>query len=115
MTDKHVDRETLSVLREVMEEGYPELLDTFLADSESHLVELRKTADAKVLSEVAHSFKGSASNMGALRLAELCQELESDAKDKSPAQIAKLVAEISSEFAQVRPDYEHERQHALTQ
>mgnify|MGYP006157508441 CR=1 FL=1 len=62
MTDKHIDRETLSVLREVMEEGYPELLDTFLADSESRLGELQKTSDAKVLSEVAHSFKGSASN-----------------------------------------------------
>ncbi|MBK5511014.1 Hpt domain-containing protein [Pseudomonas sp. TH15] len=115
MADTHLDRDVLSALQEVMEDEYPTLLDTFIADSESRLVELRKTADAKVLSEVAHSFKGSASNMGAVRLAELCQELESDAKDKSPAQIAKLVAEISSEFAQVRPDYEHERQHALTQ
>jgi len=115
VTDKHIDREVLSVLREVMEDGYPELLDTFLADSENRLLELRETADAKVLSEVAHSFKGSAGNMGAVRLAELCQRLESDAKGNSPAQIAKLVAEISSEFAQVRPEYEHERQDALTQ
>ncbi|VVM59503.1 Hpt domain-containing protein [Pseudomonas fluorescens] len=114
MTDTHIDREALSVLREVMEEGYPELLDTFLADSESRLVVLQETADAKVLSEVAHSFKGSASNMGAVRLAALCQELESDAKDKSPSEIARLVADISGEFADVRPVYEDERQHALT-
>ncbi|KAE9644433.1 Hpt domain-containing protein [Pseudomonas sp. PB103] len=113
MTDQHVDREALSVLREVMEDGYPELLDTFLTDSESRLVELRKTADAKVLSEVAHSFKGSASNMGAVRLAELCQTLESEAKDKSPSEIAMLVTDISNEFADVRPVYEDERQHAL--
>ncbi|MFJ2484159.1 Hpt domain-containing protein [Pseudomonas sp. NPDC087598] len=115
MTDTHIDREALSVLREVMEDGYPELLDTFLTDSENRLRELQMTADAEVLSNVAHSLKGSAGNMGATRLAELCQKLESDAKDKGPAQIAKLVAEIGSEFAQVRPDYEHERQHALTQ
>ncbi|MCL9799338.1 Hpt domain-containing protein [Pseudomonas sp. rhizo66] len=114
MTDTHIDREALSVLREVMEEGYPELLDTFLADSENRLVELRKADNARVLSEVAHSFKGSASNMGAVRLAALCQELESEAKDKSPSEIVKLVAEISGEFADVRPVYEDERQHALT-
>lgn len=114
MADKHVDREMLDTLREVMEDGYPDLLDTFLADSENRLHELQKTADARVLSEVAHSFKGSASNMGAVRLAELCQELESQARDKSPAENVKLVADISNEFADVRPVYEDERQHAHT-
>lgn len=114
MTDKHVDREVLDTLRDVMEDNYPDLLDTFLSDSESRLHELQKTADAKALSEVAHSLKGSASNMGAVRLAELCQELESEAKDKSPAEIVKLVAEISGEFADVRTVYEDERQHAHT-
>jgi HPt (histidine-containing phosphotransfer) domain-containing protein len=114
VTDKHIDREALSVLREVMEEGYPELLDTFLADSESRLVDLRKAVDAKALSEVAHSFKGSASNMGAVRLAALCQELESEAKNKSPAEIVKLVAQISGEFAEVRPVYESEKHPAHT-
>jgi HPt (histidine-containing phosphotransfer) domain-containing protein len=114
VADTHIDREALSVLREVMEDSYPELLDTFLADSESRLVALQETADAKALSEVAHSFKGSASNMGAVRLAALCQELESDAKHKSPSEIASLVAEISGEFADVRPVYEDERQHAST-
>lgn len=114
MTDKHVDREVLDALRDVMEEAYPDLLDTFLNDSESRLHALQMTADARALSEVAHSFKGSASNMGAVRLAELCQELEAQARDKSPAEIVKLVAEISGEFADVRPVYEDERQHALT-
>jgi len=114
VTDTHIDREALRVLRDVMEEGYPELLDTFLTDSESRLVDLRKAVDAKVLSEVAHSFKGSASNMGAVRLAALCQELESEAKNKSPAEIVKLVAQISGEFAEVRPVYESEKHPAHT-
>lgn len=114
MADTHIDRAALRVLRDVMEEGYPELLDTFLTDSESRLVDLRKAVDAKVLSEVAHSFKGSASNMGAVRLAALCQELESEAKNKSPAEIVKLVAQISGEFAEVRPVYESEKHPAHT-
>ncbi|RON65690.1 Hpt domain-containing protein [Pseudomonas fluorescens] len=114
MANEHVDRDVLDTLREVMEDGYPELLDTFLTDSEDRLQKLQETADARTLSEVAHSFKGSASNMGAVRLAQLCHELESHATDMSPAEIVKLVAEISGEFADVRSVYEDERQHATT-
>ncbi|WP_434590994.1 Hpt domain-containing protein [Pseudomonas sp. R4-83] len=114
MTDLHIDREALCVLREVMEEGYTELLDTFLADSESRLAELRNAVDAKALSEVAHSFKGSASNMGAVRLAALCEDLESSAKDQTPEARAQLVARIAGEFADVRPVYENEKHHAHT-
>lgn len=112
MTDPHVNREVLDTLREVMEDGYTELLETFLADSQSRLHELQDSTSAKALSDVAHSFKGSASNMGAVRLAELCQDLESNAKDKSPEALAQLVADIHSEFAEVRPVYESEKRHA---
>jgi len=114
VTDAHVNREVLDTLREVMEDGYTELLETFLADSQSRLHELQDSTSAKALSDVAHSFKGSASNMGAVRLAALCQELESEAKNKSPAEIVKLVAQISGEFAEVRPVYESEKHPAHT-
>jgi HPt (histidine-containing phosphotransfer) domain-containing protein len=114
VADIQVDRDVLSALHEVMEDNYPELLDTFLTDSETRLRELQKTADAEVLAYVAHSFKGSSSNMGATRLAELCHELELHARDKSPSEIIKLVADIHDEFADVRPVYEAERQRSLT-
>ena len=114
MTDPHVDRDVLDTLREVMEDGYPELLETFLADSESRLHELQDSTSAKALSDVAHSFKGSASNMGAIRLAALCQDLESHANEKSPQALAQLVADIHSEFADVRPVYENEKHHTHT-
>ncbi|EJM60781.1 Hpt domain-containing protein [Pseudomonas sp. GM48] len=114
MDDKHVDRDVLSALREVMEDGYPELLDVFLADSEERLKVLRaavRTADsAALLVETAHSFKGSCSNMGALRLAELCHQLEQQAKDLPWAAVQELVREIDREFAGIRPQYEAERQ-----
>jgi len=114
VTDPHVDRDILDTLREVMEDGYRELLETFLADSESRLHELQDSTSAKALSDVAHSFKGSASNMGAIRLAALCQDLESNAKEKSPEALAQLVADIHSEFADVRPVYENEKHPAHT-
>ncbi|MNN68556.1 hypothetical protein D3C81_1842770 [compost metagenome] len=52
--------------------------------------------------------------MGAVRLAVLCQKLESEARDKSPAENVRLVADISVEFAEIRTVYEDERQHATT-
>ncbi|MGV8886525.1 MAG: Hpt domain-containing protein [Pseudomonas sp.] len=113
MADTHLDRNVLSALQEVMEDEYPTLLDTFLADSEERLCILRNTEDAEQLMNAAHSFKGSSSNMGAIRLAELCNELEQRAKQESLAGIKELVGEIDGEFAIVRPLYEAERQRSL--
>jgi len=113
VTDTHLDRDVLSALQEVMEEDYPVLLDTFLADSEERLQILREAPDAAQLISAAHSFKGSSSNMGALRLARLCHELEQRAQEKAPKGLAKLVGEIDGEFALVRPLYEAERQRSL--
>lgn len=113
MADKHLDRDVLNALQEVMEDEYPTLLDTFLADSEERLSQLHKAEDTAQLMNTAHSFKGSSSNMGAVRLAQLCHELEQLAKQHSLAGIEKLVGEIDGEFALVRPLYLAERQRSL--
>ncbi|MHC8291392.1 Hpt domain-containing protein [Pseudomonas sp. XS1P51] len=113
MADTHLDRNVLSALQEVMEDEYPKLLDTFLADSEERLHLLQKAGDVTRLIDAAHSLKGSSSNMGAIRLAKLCDELERRAKQIPLAGIEKLVGEISQEFAIVRPLYEAERQRSL--
>ncbi|WP_085723347.1 Hpt domain-containing protein [Pseudomonas sp. R37(2017)] len=111
MDDTHVDRGVLSALREVMEEGYPDLLDIFLADSEERLKILKATDSAvALLVETAHSFKGSSSNMGALRLTELCHQLEQQARSLPGAAVQELVDKIDDEFAGIRPLYEAERQ-----
>lgn len=109
MAEIHLDHDVLSALQEVMEDEYPLLLETFLSDSQERLRQLHKADDANQLIATAHSFKGSSSNMGAIRLAELCHELEQRAKELSPGDMKKLVAEIDSEFAIVRRLYEEAR------
>ena len=79
MSDIHLDDAVLAALQDVMEDEYPILLDTFVADSEERLRLLhqaRAEGDAQGLRLAAHSFKGSCSNMGAVLLAGLCKELE---------------------------------------
>lgn len=111
MLEIHLDPDVLSGLQEVMESEYPKLLDTFLDDSQKRVEELRKARDdAKALGRIAHSFKGSSGNLGAVRLAELCRRLEDGSAEPFRVDLGELVDEIDQEFALVRPLYEHERQ-----
>ncbi|MFC6300115.1 Hpt domain-containing protein [Pseudomonas sp. CCM 7893] len=110
MAVDHLDKDVLTHLRDVMEGEYRTLLDTFLEDSQERVEALRKARDTKVLGEIAHSFKGSSSNLGAVRLVELCHRLETEAANQSLQALEPLVDEIGDEFAFVRPLYELERQ-----
>ncbi|MGY1879742.1 Hpt domain-containing protein [Pseudomonas reactans] len=115
MVDLHLDPQVLSGLQEVMEGEYPKLLDTFLDDSQKRVEALRKARDdAKALGRIAHSFKGSSGNLGAVRLAQLCQRLEAEsvgaAVGAAVGDLGELVDQIDREFALVKPLYETERQ-----
>nr|WP_097085257.1 MULTISPECIES: Hpt domain-containing protein [unclassified Pseudomonas] len=113
MVIEHLDYSVLSALREVMEDEYPLLLETFLSDSAVRVDHLHQVRDAKVLGQAAHSFKGSSSNMGAVYLAELCRELEERAT-RGPFQgIEDLVNRIGIEFGTVRKLFEDERQRCV--
>lgn len=110
MVDIHLDPDVLSGLQEVMEGEYPKLLDTFLDDSQKRVEALRKARDdAKALGRIAHSFKGSSGNLGAVRLAQLCQRLEVESAGPAVGDLGGLVDQIDREFALVRPMYELER------
>ena len=111
MAEIHMDPEVLSGLQEVMEGEYPKLLDTFLDDSQKRVEALRKARDdAKALGRIAHSFKGSSGNLGAVRLAQLCQRLEVESVESAVGDLGELVDQIDREFALVKPLYESERQ-----
>lgn len=109
MSDTHVDRKVLSELQDVMEGGYINLLETFLADSEERLRQLHQARDAEALGHAAHSFKGSASNMGAYELAELCRQLEERVIKHSLFGIEHLINQIHREFGEVRQVFRDER------
>lgn len=110
MAEIHLDPDVLSGLQDVMEGEYPKLLDTFLDDSQKRIEALRDARDdAKALGQIAHSFKGSSGNLGAVRLAQLCQLLEAEAVEAA-SDLGALVDQIDHEFALVKPLYETERE-----
>ncbi len=105
MSDIHLDHSVLSALRDVMEDEFPVLLDTFLADSAERLRQIRQAhaaADSQALRLAAHSFKGSCSNMGALELAGLCKQLEDMARRDQLSDAPGVILLIEQEFLIVR-------------
>ncbi|UVE16369.1 Hpt domain-containing protein [Pseudomonas sp. LS44] len=113
MAESHLDSNVLLALQDVMEDEYPLLLDTFLADSEERLRSLQAAsqhADAQAMRLAAHSFKGSCSNMGARLLAGLCKQLEDLARQERLDQAPAVIEQIEREFAIVRILCKVERQ-----
>ena len=116
VSDVHVDGQVLATLREVMEDEFALLLDTFLTDSDERLRLLRQAevvGDAVAMRMAAHSFKGSCSNMGAHDLAELCRQLEARATQAPAHGIEDLITQIECEYLKVRPFYDAELQRVL--
>ncbi|WP_141687414.1 Hpt domain-containing protein [Pseudomonas putida] len=110
MAHEHIDQKVLSDLQEVMEDGYLQLLETFLEDSERRLSQLHEAKDASELGMAAHSFKGSSSNMGAVGLASLCQQLEERVRQQPLYGIEDLINRIDQEFVEVQRFYRGERE-----
>jgi HPt (histidine-containing phosphotransfer) domain-containing protein len=117
MSDIHLDSAVLAALQDVMEDEYPVLLDTYLADSEERLRLLRLAlceADAQGMRLAAHSFKGSCSNMGAPMLACLCKQLEEVGRRDLLTEAPELIEQVEREFAIVRILFKSERQRYRT-
>ncbi len=87
-----------------MEDDFNFLIETFIQDSESRLATLHELGsdDLDAIRRASHSFKGSCSNLGALRLASLCAALEHKALNKDLANFGTDLAEIEAEFAIIK-------------
>jgi histidine phosphotransfer protein HptB len=99
----HLDSNVLVTLIDVMEDEYPVLLETFIADSDERAQMLSAVRDEPdTLRRAAHSFKGSCSNMGAPLLADLCRQLEDACREVRMAEASLLVEQIQREYAVVK-------------
>ena len=107
MADERLDSAVLATLQDVMEAEYPVLLDTFLIDSQDRL---RTIQDALAQGEGEALRRAAHSNLGALRLAELCFELEEIARQGALEQAAGCGERIEREFAIVGILFRAERQ-----
>ena len=87
----------------------PELLkrlsSVFLEDTQPRLEGLWDAVlkkDAEELARLAHTMKGSAANMGAGKMADICAELEERAKTGDLQDTQTRLSDLEQEFARVR-------------
>ncbi|MEW5756722.1 MAG: ATP-binding protein [Pseudomonadota bacterium] len=103
-----LDPVALQRIRSLDESGGAALLRKIIGiflDSSPQLVQAIKTAaetlDANALRAAAHSLKSNAANLGALRLAEICKELEHLGRNNTPAAAAPLASGLEQEYSAV--------------
>ena len=106
-TPPPVDPEVIEMLASLQEPGEPdlvvELVTLFLRDTPERLRDLRtRPLDASQAARVAHAVKGSAGNLGAVRLQEVAGDLEQAGhRGESADGLATLVEAVFSEYARV--------------
>lgn len=101
MTTGHLDAFTIRELKNVMGSEFVTLVRAFITDSHQRLAAIATAidgSDADALRRAAHSFKGSAGNMGAPGLLTLCQELEQRGTDGQLAGSSEIYRDLHDEF-----------------
>src|SRR5437762_23398 len=98
-------------LRLLAESGEAELVRevvaVFQTDTAERLAQLRAAVDAgdrAVIRSQAHSIKGGAGQVGAMKVADVCQSLETRAATGSTSELQNLLRQLESAFADVVRD-----------
>ena len=102
----HIDAEQLAELKEVLEDEFSVLIDTYLTDAKFRLQLIENginSQDYEAVRLAAHSLKGASANLGALVLAELCETLEHDCKIKRYSECDIIHRDIMRELDTVAP------------
>ncbi len=106
-----LDPATLEVLRSLTPPGEPdvlsEVLKVFLIDVPPRLDRLRNAWVAGNIEEVhrlAHSLKGSAGNIGASAMFEVCKELDDKSRAGDVGAVGPLVGAVAVEYGRVETE-----------
>ncbi|HEX6564586.1 MAG TPA: response regulator [Chthoniobacterales bacterium] len=95
------------LLESGLEDLLPQIIETFVASSAQTIQKARQALAAQDVTELqqcAHSLKGSAANLGANRLVDLCGQLEAHCRSGSLGSAPVLFLSIEQELKQVQDD-----------
>ncbi len=112
-----VDQTVLDDLRQLDETGalLATLIDHFLAETPQRAAAMRAAidgGDAAALAALAHSMKGSCGNLGAMRMLQVCAELQAVGRAGELARAGYLLARLEAEFMPVQRILRRQRERA---
>ncbi|MCJ8314328.1 MAG: Hpt domain-containing protein [Saccharospirillaceae bacterium] len=97
----HLDLDALEMLKEIMEDEFSLLINTFLNDAVERIEQINAAINAKNSEDIrraAHSFKGSSANIGAHVLQGLCLVLEDAGHNGDTSLAPEMAKRIEQEF-----------------
>ena len=100
-----IDMAQISELKDIMEDAFEDLVNTYLQDSESKLVLLQGALDdddAGKVGELGHSLKGSSLNICAQPLSDIFKQIEDNGKQGNLVPVAELLSQANTEFQSVK-------------
>ncbi|WP_422139078.1 ATP-binding protein [Endozoicomonas sp. ALC020] len=95
--DPILDMATLNTLKDIMEEEFDTLVESYLEDAPSLLKDIQnasKEADLQIMIRAAHTLKSSSNNFGASLLAGIALEIEKMGKDNKLSDAIHLIPEL---------------------
>lgn len=107
-TIKHsewIDCSALQQLQDIMADDFNLLIEVFISDCDQRMVDLRLAAeqqDSKQICALAHGFKGSALNLSAVALTQVCKQLEDNSRENDLTQLAPLMAQLEQSYQQTK-------------
>ncbi|MCP5335030.1 MAG: Hpt domain-containing protein [Oceanospirillaceae bacterium] len=102
---EHLDLDALAELKDIMEEEFVMLLETYIVDADKKIIELADAVtkkDPKAITSVAHSLKGASSNVSAVNLAGMCKTLEHKGRDNDLTDLEACYQRIKDEYVHVK-------------
>ncbi|MCU7835519.1 MAG: Hpt domain-containing protein [gamma proteobacterium symbiont of Taylorina sp.] len=105
MSANILDLDILNELKEIMEDDFDELIETFILDGQAQLDNLRTATDAQLAADIrsiAHTLKGSSANLGANALSGVCKDLEHNVAVDNLDEIDESFEKIKNEYEAVK-------------
>jgi len=100
-----INTEMIESLKDLMEDDFPILIETFLTDCDKRIVDLNLAiaeGNAVEVRELAHGFKGSSSNLGAEELANICFTLETMGRTDDLGKANDIYLQLNDEYQTVK-------------
>lgn len=103
----HLNMAQIQELKEIMEEGFEDLVATYLQDSDHKMNALQGAInenDHLLVSEIAHSLKGSSANICAETLSGLLKKVEDLGRAEDLTEVPCIFDDIQTEYGFIKTE-----------
>ncbi len=110
-----LDMDSIAALKEIEEASeenagfFSELVTMFLDNSKQHILNMKQSAEARNGSDLlqhAHKLKGESANIGAIRLSDVCEEIQVKDVDRVISEIKPIWTNLVQVYKTTRAELE---------